>query len=540
MFANLNLVDSRPWVMGFPASRARGGGLSWVLLIVAVVMLLAGCSGGKGAAAPASGGGNGGGNDNGGGGGSAGGDAMPEPTYLFFGGGLTAVDPSNPASPISLETGSVTGTRTALAGRQDTPTRISGLYVRSVMYGRGGKLWQVDALTTATPSPRQISNETAANLICSAYVSDDLADHAHTAYVYELGGADNQCATAGDNLWKMIRLSMSETTAPLDAVKPVIDLGSDVTGAVTGWLGLSGGGLYRYDADFAAPVLLTPYNSQVLFLVAISNQRVIIRVDDDLYIYDDSLGALSSSLHHFSSASAGAFQSDGTSLYFADGSSIYKLPLSGGSAASLVVTETNVSNAGLSLALTDGYLVYFWRDATTALSTLNRLAKTGGAAQQIFSGIEGVRLMTAADLIYYTVGSTTSVTSYVMRENGVALAQYESALWWGQSLPFTVDAAAMTSPHKIFLMEGYTDASSFFANGTISAYDAATHVRSAVLGTIPANITDILFSGIGDAVMGLGTTTGNPQGSDIFIANANVDGSLLRVTATGGVNEQPL
>ncbi|MEK7323419.1 MAG: hypothetical protein AABZ84_10105 [Pseudomonadota bacterium] len=498
-----------------------------------IALLLAGCSGGKGA--PASGGGGaGGGNDN------SGGDAAPEPTYLFFGGGLTAVDPSNPATPISLETGSVTGARTALAGRQDTPTRVSGLYVRSVIYGRGGKLWQVNALTAATPSPLQVSNETAANVVCSTYVSDDLADHAHTAYVYELGGVDNQCATAGDNLWKMIRLNMSETATPFTAVKPVIDLGSDVTGAVTGWLGVSGGALYKYDADFASPLLLTPYNSQVLFLVAITNQRVIIRVDNDLYMYDDALGALSSSLHHFSSAAAGAFQSDGTSLYFADGGSIYKLALSGGAAAGLVVAENNVSSAGLTLALTDAYLIYSWRDATTAVNTLNRLAKTGGSAQPIFSGIEGVRVMTAADLIYYTIGSTTSLTSYVLRENGVTLAQYDAALWWGQSLPSTVDAAEMTRPNKIFLMEGYTNTSSFFANGTISAYDAATHVRSAVLGTIPANITDILFSGIGDAVMGLGTTTANPPGTDIFIANANVDGSLVRVTTTGGVNEQPL
>lgn len=537
MVAKISLLEPRPRALDFAGCRTHGEGPSWLWALLVIALLLAGCNGGKGAAAPASGGGGGGaggGNDN------SGGDAAPEPTYLFFDGGLTAVDPSNPASPITLETGPVTGARTALSGRQDTPTRVSGLYVRSVIYGRGGKLWQVNALTTATPSPLQVSNETAATLICSASVSDDLADHAHTAYVYELGGADNQCATAGDNLWKMIRLGMSETAAPLAAVKPVIDLGSDVTGAVTGWLGVSGGALYKYDADFALPRLLTSYNSQVLLLVAVTNQRVIIRVDDDLYMYDDALGALPSSLHHFSNAAAGAFQSDGSFLYFADGGSIYKLALSGGAAAGLVVTENNVSSAGLTLALTEGYVIYSWRNAVTAVTTLNRLAKTGGGAQPIFSGIEGVRVMTAADLIYYTVGSTTSLTSYVMRENGTTLAQYDDALWWGQSLSSTVDTAEMTRPNKIFLMEGYTDNNSFFANGTISAYVAATHVRSAVLGGIPANITDILFSGIGDAVMGLGTTTGNPAGTDIFIADANVDGSLVRVTTTGGVNEQPL
>ncbi len=503
-----------------------------VLFAIVFTMQAAGCGSGKGGAGAGSGGGSGNG------GGSTG--ASPTAFYLFYQGSLIAIDPNNPASPIVVESQAISGARTALSGQQDSPTRVSGLSVRSVVYARDGKLWKVSALSSGVPVPVRVSSETLAATLCSSFVGDDLADHDNTAYVYELGGADGNCNTASDNVWKIVRLGMSEFDAPLSAAKPVIDIGSDVSGAVTGWLGTAGGVLYKYDASFAAPAPLIAFSNAVSFIVAISNQRVIIRVDDDLYSYDAASGALSSPLHHYSSAAAGAYQSDGGDLFFTDGGSIYKLPLDGSAPAASLVTQGNVGSDGLTLNLTDAYVIYSWRDSNTLQTTLNRIAKAGGSAQRIFSGIEGVKVVTAADLIYYTAGTSNSLISYVVREDGSAVAQYNGALWWGQSLHATVDVSKKTQANKLFLLEGYNNPSLFFANGTISAYAAATHARTAVLGSIPADVTDIFFNGIGDAVIGAGGSLTSPQTTDIFIANTQVNGSLSRITTTSAVSEQPL
>ena len=377
------------------------------LLVMFFAVSFAGCGSGKGkSAAPSDGNGGGGGNSGGG---------TPAAFYLFYQGSLVAIDPNNPVSPIVVESQTIAGARTTVSGEQESPTRVSGLSVRGVVYARDGMLWKVSALSSGTPVPERMSSETTAATVCDSFVGDDLADYDNTAYVYELGGADAKCSTAADNVWKMVRVGMSESDAPLGAVKPVIDIGSDVSGAVTGWLGVAAGVLYKYDADFSSPVALMGFSSAVSFVTAISNQRIVIRVDDDLYIYDDASGTLSPSLHHYSSAAAGVSLSDGNHLFFTDGGGIYKLALDGSAPAVLLVSENNVGSAGLSLALTENYVVYSWRDSGTLQTTLNRIVKTGGVAQSIYTGIEGVRVIAAADFIYYTVGSSSSLTSYDTR-----------------------------------------------------------------------------------------------------------------------------
>jgi hypothetical protein len=460
-------------------------------------------------------------------------------TYLFYHDPLTAVDPDDPAAPIEVDApGTTVANVTAMAhGRYASMLRtIFDRHTRTVVYRNTatGSWWKVSAVKGDGLVPAQLSNETSATTICGTPVQKpDYQNHGNARLVYRLPGPDVTCNNA-DDVWKMLRLGMSATDAPVPAYEPVAAVHDVQTGALTGWLAKNGNSLYAYDAGFANPVLVAGFTTNATQVAVAPNGIVFLLIDDELHAYDPNVSpaTLSSPLHTVVSSLVGAV-TDTTHLYFGDDMSVYRVPLDASAPASVFVTDPD--GGVYNLVLTDTRVAYTnWTNGK-----LRSLPKSGGAVTEL--GATWSLTAAAGSRVYFNTlvfGTPSTYTAHVINDDGSNYTTYANAVWTAVQRDWAYFGATGTSlaPERMLLREG-ANAAPFM----LKSYDAISHTLVASLGTLPAEMsgfTDFRFMRLPNAGHLLVQAYSYANDSyDVLRLNTETDDSLTRLTDTGGVNE---
>lgn len=469
--------------------------------------------------------------------------------YLFYtagAGGVAAIDPAKPQSPIPVDPAAADSPQAFFAGTVDKTTgTASAIHPGAVAYAAGGRLWKVSAaIGTAAPAPVQVSSETGATRLCGVSTANAMGDVDQSTISYRLPGPNGDCSAPSGAL-KTVRLGDGPAVAPATYPHdPVIEIRDPATGALLGWLATDGTTLNRYDAAFANPVLVVTFKTSVSEMLSTS-QRTFLRIDDAVYVWDGT--ALSGPL--YTSPARGnplglsvigitnALR-DATNLYFSDGPSLYRLPLDGSASAVAVVTEGGSAAARIdTLAATDGALVYTVVDGV--LSRLQAVAKGGGTPVTLATASSGSLDIAATDAhrVYYNrapASPTEAPAAGAIADTGASSSEITAAEWVGRSLGTALDPAKGLRYARLVLAEGYDGAQPGFGGGTLSSYDPAADTKVATLGTIPADIHFMSFVGYGQDLLGAGSSESN---RDIFLLNTEKANSLQRVTNTPSVNE---
>ncbi len=518
----------------------------WVGLLLAATLLTA-CGGGGSDPSPAPPPPGGGTNNPPSGGGSAG-------SYLFYTGSLNAVDPANPASPLTVEAGSdivTASTQTIMSGTYDGAAQtITGLHAHALMYAKtDGKLYRVSALKSGSLSRVQVSSESGADKLCPMVNQSgmDLANPDNSQYVYSLSGSDSMCGT-GDDVWKMVRLGMSAGEAPVAAKSPVSAINNASAGAIAGWLVKDAGALKRCDANFAnCSVVVASVAGTPMVLGSSDIDRHVMQIDDKIFVYNGTTGTLSPPVFAIPAGPGGmrfvsGMYSDGTTAYLAHGKSVYRFPADGGAVATPLISEAiDIGEMGL----TANKVVYQVGNEIKAVS------KTGGTPSTLAAatgsdvlGSDFFATFFAGNYVYYNIvndANTARVAAGVVDENGGGQSTTPNAAWIGVTLSTTISVNASAIFGKVIRAEGGTN--NGFGGATLKSFNAATAVEVATLGTLPAadNWTSFFcFTGFfsGDNVL-CSATMQTPVQSDIFFINATAANSLTRVTNTPDKSETP-
>lgn len=485
-------------------------------------LLLSACGGGD--AAPAGGAG-----------------TAPTETYLFFQGSLAAVDPATPTAPIFIEPAGtdVSGLAAIEAGQYNAGTRrVSDVHFRTLVYGRGANLWKVNAVKGgAAPSAVRISSEASIGTdgVCESFHASDFADHNNSRYAYQIPGADNDCSTAGDNLWRLVRVGMNDATLPITSAnidEPLTVIRDMASGAITGWLRLAGTNLVRYDADFGNPITVTNLVGSAQVVAMAPNGRVFLKIDSELKIYDPASyptpgAGLSLALHTFAGALGGAAYDDAHAFFLDGDYTLYRVPLDGSATAGgPFLTEAATSALG-QLTLTDSRLVYAATDA--GIVTLKSVLKSGGTAMPIKTAAASQSLAVAAatdNRVYYnlTTGAAFPDVAGTVLDNGDNLFEHLSSFWSGR---VRANEKAVTRDAAISHI-GLFDAAS-----SLSIYRTSDYIVTANVGIAPPDIGSLIVGAYNN--LGHGLAFGmSGAASDIFYFNLNTAGSLQRVTTTAG------
>lgn len=293
--------------------------------------------------------------------------------YLFFtgdafSGSLNAIDPDDPGNPIEIEPDNVSDSARLYQWTYNAATKItSNARPSYIVYAKGGRLYRVSAAKGDGLIPVQVSSRTMATRNCGHEYHEDWATPLNSVYLYASSGADAKCGTA-DDPWKMVRIGMSSSEAPIALPiaynwKSTGVIRHPATGALLGFLGMEGGALYRYDADFANPAfLMNAINVDMLPLdIEYTPQlldKMFFEVEDSsgrshLYAYDIVKQQLSNILH--TSSGFGKLLEqwnwgvDNTHFYFADNNATYRVPLDASEPSSSLVTEVSETIGDLTL-----------------------------------------------------------------------------------------------------------------------------------------------------------------------------------------------
>lgn len=462
-------------------------------------------------------------------------------TYLFHQSPLSAVDPASPSAPIAIEP---TGTSnvTAIEHAKYRPAPFYRLYdrhYRTIMYRKSasGTLWKVNALKSGSLNPAQVSNETAATVaLCTTKAEPDYADANNAEFVYRLAGVDNTCNNS-DDVWKMVKVGMSATDVPYAALEPLTAVHDSVTGAISGWLALNGSSLNAYDANFANPTLISTFTTKPSVLATAPDGRVVLHIDNQLRVYDPQATppALSASLGTV--AGIQNARRDTTHVYFDDGASLYRLPLDGSAAVSLVQTGTG---AVWVIALTDNRLVYWDDNAVTSVP------KAGGSPVVIaISASESISpIGTSGTKLYfhgYRYDSSVNdwrSTAHIVEEDGTGDVSIADAAWFSWTEPSSVSfrASVRDVPMDRVLLRNVLT-----APFTLSSYIGASGALLVTMGTLPVTMNQDLspyFMRLPNDGNFLGRTySTDTSTNDIVFANTEMNNFLVRITSSSGVNE---
>jgi len=509
-------------------------------------------------------------------------DAPPPPaplSYLFYSNSLNAVDPSNPTAPALIEPtadlvqtpGGFRATAEIFRfGTVDIPTKvITNEHNYAVIYpSTDGRIYKVSALIAGSLAPVQVSNESQADQICTnviggSAVHTDLANVDNSVYLYVLPGPDTNCDT-NDDVWKMVRLGMGATDAPVLAKKVVQDLHDANTAALAGWLVHDSGELQRCDVNFAGCTTVTTVTDSADWRVQATFDNMLLEIDDELHIYSETANTLSPSRF---SIPAGTVvwvpDSDGTTLYFANGNILYQMPADGSADATVLRTETNDIRQVYAASNT---VVYQEVDAGRGVE-IKSIAKAGGTPVSLATAGTGEDLLllyVKGDMVYYNsriiivtpVYTIQPVLAGVINENGTGQVEYTEASWSGGIFKTTYDADLTIRLgellDKTFLIEGYDIAgtSGGLAGTTVREVDAATGSVGLTIGTLPTTTNIISFQCYGfgadalcsslNAITPTPALPALPFQNDVYYVNSDTASSLDRVTNTTDESEVTL
>lgn len=264
-------------------------------------------------------------------------------SYLFYRGrgssvdeNLAAVDPAT-ITPIAVEAGGdvpFASEYFAITAAYDTATKsISNVRTYAVVYEKtDNKLYKVNALKSAgTPMPVQLSSETAYGGFDT--IAYDLANPEDTQIVYSVS----------PGAYKMVRLGMSPTEAPIVAKKPIAEIHDWSTGAISGWLVSDSGALKRCDKNFSncgAPLRsIGSQNYGSRWADSGNRSHMLFSIGDAMFVYNYGTGAVSPSIGNGSRG-----YSDGDKFYFRSTSpsrTVYSAPVDGSAPATTLLTDYN-------------------------------------------------------------------------------------------------------------------------------------------------------------------------------------------------------
>jgi hypothetical protein len=497
----------------------------------------------------------------GGGPGGYGGSGPPPPppsliSFLGTTGVFVAfVDPNSGNYQIA-QTGTYAGKKQSLRGSLDflTGASLSQPAGVEIYKSSDGHVYGLDLASTGSPTPVQLSSESAATIddTCTlsgtavaganydyvgVFFTGDLQTPTNSSYIYRLPGPDGTCNTA-DDVIHMVKTGMSSATAPIAVSAMPIAAVRTALGGISGFVIKNGADLVLVDGNFANPVVLGTFSAPINVAVALPVGTTTGYPTGQLYVVDgnivyvDYVGhTVSASLYTIPkwtpTSPAALYAASPSNLYFAINSaaaagtpastSIYVLPANGSASPSIVDTEPGriatllfpVQGAGL-----------LW-GVVNPTYTIRSLAVAGGsAATLVTSGDNAGTFIATANTVYYEtwMGSTDSTTLTVTRsgtQSGIVgvdgtvvqppLAN-STFVNGGEQIAFEPsDTTTTATPYKtVFQVQGLSPVSvvsqstgyQYTEDGvggaTLVAIDAASNQIVATIGTLPASTATAL------------------------------------------------
>jgi hypothetical protein len=512
--------------------------------------------------------------------------------YYFYTGSLVAVDPANPESPVSVEAGDdivegasgyLLSVYTFMRGDYNNLTKIISEYgPDTLLYAKtDGRLYKIPAQQGASLTPVPVSSEQEADQICvevgetivypGITTADDLSNRDQSQFVYSLPGDDNSCDTIQDNIWKMVRVGMDSSEAPIAAYQPVLalkDLDNDAS--IQHWLVNDSSELKRCDATFAqCGEVIGQAANEVYGVFDLGLHHHLLQIDNQLVIYNIDSNTLSRPIFTIPQGTfVSSFAVDEHNIFFANATSIYRAPIDGSEEASEIGVETTVTQqpvppASNLIALNDKLIYVKAAHATGGDAEIRVLDKTGGTPDTLVTaeGAEQGFIFTQGERIYYYFEASDSMASGrsrylprlagIMDELGTKQMEVSNAAWigWSQSrkLSAVKDSAQAWIRDKLILGE-YNPSDQDISGMTLKSFDGATGSELATLGNVPDLEELLRFSCqsgydsdlLCEARLRITPEPAHPEPfyqNDIYYLDAMTNGSITRVTDTPDKSE---
>lgn len=490
--------------------------------------------------------------------------------------GLKAVrldDLSNTRDIASSENGSlrIFGSGFQAGEFNSSEYSISSYHTRDIVYANQQRLFKVSVFQTLDPRPVELSSEQGADLICMADFrrANDYNDATNSRLVYKKVSDKSQlanCATTAGN-WFMVKVTDTAGVAPVilpENVNYIIEAVHDVTsGALRGWLAVSGNTLVQYDTNFlnAKPIKLNglsvTVSSNAWLMTRTSDKRMILNVDNRLYLYDPSDASYAINSGAIFSAQPGHkissfYASDGEKLFFAVDTAfdvndfptetvLYALLHTDSSLVQLTVISSGLT----SLALTDAMIVYGKGRHVEAIASPNAIetiAKSGGVPSVIRSPEATSTYNVYADGSYFYVVHWQVVDG---KWKQLSLSRFYETDTSGQLFNYH-KVSGIIYGHKLFPAKHYLDISAFVVIQSDPASGGKyIHVVDTVTGSMSVMgelDPDVYLDGGIDFVQTLGHNhvlmgIYHNGVKDLYYFDASVAGSLKRLTAGTSENE---
>ncbi len=465
-------------------------------------------------------------------------------TYLFYSdenGDIYAVDPENLMSRQLVDSGITTDEEVGnyYAGTYNSANNtISDWHKRYVLYFKDGRIYKVSALKSDSLTPIQVSSEIGAIDLCDSRGNEDVANIDNSVFIYTISGTDGECDTS-DDIVKMGTLGMSSTDAPkiLNVtasyyerfIRSIYNM-SDLS--IAGFLMINlNSDLVECDTGFSNCITVKTSVSEIWSRYYVPNSNIIIvEIDEDIYTYDWTTNTLTSIYVSFS----GSYISDGSAMYFEDGSKIFRINYNDFSVTELVDEGTNDI---VGIALTNNKVVYKVGSPLGPASVMKVVPKAGGAATTIMTVESGESInyvyATADSHIYYTRGKALGH----IKDDGSGLSEI-NARYAGRIRFTTTLRLYHDFPDRILRLEGCADDGDC-AGATLKSFDAATYSNELILGTLPDDINNIdIESGHGNPLLGGWWRSSSKFTDDIFFVDVTKSNSLQRITNSPSLDER--
>jgi len=407
--------------------------------------------------------------------------------------------------------GSYAGKKQSLRGTLDFTTgqplgQPAGI---EIYKGADGLIHETDLTSTGTPTPQQVSSETAATVddTCTlsgtavagantdyvgVYFTADLVTPTNSSYIYRLPGPDGVCNTA-DDVIHMVKTGMAPTDAPITGTGMPVATVRTAQGGIAGFVIKSGANLVLTDGNLANPVVLGTFAAPIGVAVALPVGTTQGYPSGQLYVIDGNIVYVDYAAHTISASlftipnwtptnEKALFAASPSSLYFSintpatvastgstpASATIYAMPADGSAPPTQIDTEAG-SIVTLLFPVNGSNLL--WGVENPAY-TIRTLPAAGGTATTLVTGTgnDGTFIATATAVYYETWTQTNDTTTKVLTRSGtqsgivgvdgsVIQAPLANSTFvnGGEQQPWPDDTVTTTTPYEtLFQVTGLT------------------------------------------------------------------------------------
>lgn len=460
--------------------------------------------------------------------------------YLFYTGGLHAIDPSAPNSIHTITHATVSGAVLAPSAEVNAETGIfSNIHGAAVVYIENGGIHLASSDISNALAVQQISSESNATTVCGTHIEN--ASHMQDSYYfYRLPGEDNSCDTI-DDAWRAVTLGMDSNTSPIEAKNPITVINDASTLTFTHWLVAEGGKILLMSMDFSSSSEIGSYTSSVSYLDS-KRGSTLLKIDSTLHIYNQAQNTLTPVLH-LMGAIAPSVHSDANFYYVIDRGIFYRLPTDGSQGPKALATLPNNTLAP-GITITNKHIFYSWQELPPNNKiVIRRFDPVTLSTTEVLSlPNENLHsLLATGDHLFINSGPGSAPIARIVNEQGVILQEFHNAMWSGVSLPTSMSLDHAYSPDTHILSMGSQINGSFsLSGGSIYSYDGETAQLEASIGNIPPDISALMMIGVGQHMLAMGISTHAPHQRDVFYLNTRLDNSLYRLTNTPDNDEAPV